>query len=101
MEQVLAETYGVIVYQEQCMKLVMVLAGYQKHHSDSFRKAIAKKKKDLIAIHRGWFIDGRPEVSGKQDAIPGGVKMGFDRTQLEGLYDEMEEFGKYGFKGIG
>lgn len=95
---VLTETYGVIVYQEQCMRMVMALAGYQKHHSDSFRKAIAKKKADLIAQHREWFIDGRKADPKKGiDEIPGGVKMGHPREKLEKLYDQMEEFGKYSF----
>lgn len=42
LEPVLKETYGMLVYQEQCMRTVIVIAGYQKHHSDGFRKAIAK-----------------------------------------------------------
>lgn len=98
MRPILADTYGVIVYQEQCMQMVMALAGYQKHHSDSFRKAIAKKKADLIAQHRTWFIDGREANSAKGiDEIPGGIKMGYSREQLEHLYDQMEEFGRYSF----
>ena len=85
------------------MRTVIIIAGYQKHHSDGFRKAIAKKKADLIKLNREWFINGRPEKydeNGKmiQDAIPGALKLGFDEQKVRKLYDEMEEFGKYSLK---
>jgi len=95
---ILSETYGIITYQEQCMRMVMALAGYQKHHSDSFRKAIAKKKADLIAQHREWFIRGRKADPEKGiDEIPGGIKMGYSKDRLEDLYNQMEAFGSYAF----
>lgn len=98
---ILKDTYGILCYQEQCMRTVIALAGYQKHHSDSFRKAISKKKADLIELHRNYFIYGREEryEDGKliEDAIPGGIKMGHNESDLRKLYDKMEEFGKYAF----
>jgi len=96
LEPIFSETYGVMVYQEQCMKSAIAVAGYEKRHSDSLRKAIGKKKADLIAQHRTWFIDGR-EVSDKYDYIPGGIRTGHDKAQLEFFYDKMEKFGKYSF----
>lgn len=98
---ILESSYGILTYQEQCMKAVVELAGYKKHHSDSFRKAIGKKKEDLIELHMKYFIDGREEIveDGKvvQDAIPGGVKLGRKREHLIQFYNEMREFGKYAF----
>lgn len=102
LEAILKETYGILCYQEQCMRVVVSIGGYQKHHSDSFRKAISKKKADLIAQHREWFINGREEKWEDdklvQDAIPGALKLGFNKAKIEKLYSEMEEFGKYCFE---
>ena len=101
LEPILKETYGMLCYQEQCMRIVVALGGYQKHHSDSFRKAIAKKKENLIAQHREWFINGREEKweDGKmvQDTIPGALALGFNKAKVEKLYSEMEDFGRYCF----
>lgn len=98
LKPILAETYGVITYQEQTMQTVIALAGYQKHHSDGFRKAISKKKEDMVALHRTWFIDGRePDNRKKYDAIPGGIKLGRPRAKLEKVFGEMEDFAKYAF----
>ena len=96
LEPIFKETYGVMVYQEQCMKSAIAVAGYQKHHSDSLRKAISKKKEDLMRQHRTWFIDGR-EKDAKQDMIPGGVNTGHNRDQLMMFFDKMEKFGSYSF----
>ena len=96
LKPVLNSTYGILVYQEQLMQAVIILAGYQKHHSDSFRKAVAKKKPELIAEHKMYFIEGREAGNGK-DMIPGGIFAGYKREELENFYKEMEEFGKYCF----
>ena len=105
LESILSESYGMLTYQEQCMRAVIAIAGYDKSDSDSFRKVIAKKKKELIPLHRKWFIDGRKEIDldeyGKEKnyghSIPGGVKLGHPRAFLEKFFHEMEEFGKYAF----
>jgi DNA polymerase III subunit alpha len=92
-ESILEETYGELVYQEQCMFFVIAIAGYLKSHSDSFRKAIGKKNMDLIMQHREWFIHGREG----DDPIPGGIAMGHPLEKLEQIYDEMQKFGSYAF----
>ncbi|MDF2841803.1 MAG: polymerase alpha subunit [Herbinix sp.] len=105
LREVLGETFGVLCYQEQCMKSVIIVSGYDKSDSDGFRKVISKKKKDLIPLHRKWFIDGRNQVDldeyGKQKdyghVIPGGITKGQAREALERFFDKMEDFGKYAF----
>lgn len=105
LESILGETYGVLTYQEQCMRTVVAVAGYDKSDSDSFRKVIAKKKKELIPLHRKWFIDGREAIDldeyGKPKnyghPIPGGLELGHPKTSLEKFFDDMTEFGKYAF----
>jgi DNA polymerase-3 subunit alpha len=99
LEPIFKETYGVMTYQEQCMKAAVAIAGYQKHHSDSLRKAIAKKKTNMLAQHRTLFIDGR-DSDNPHDYIPGGVRMGYDRNELIEFFDKMEKFGDYCFKGL-
>lgn len=102
---ILKETYGVLTYQEQCMRTVIAVAGYDKSDSDSFRKVIAKKKKELIPLHKKWFIDGRNSVDldeyGKQKnyghPIEGGLALGHDKHSLEKFFDKMEDFGRYAF----
>jgi DNA polymerase-3 subunit alpha len=104
-EEVLKETYGVLCYQEQCMRTVIAVAGYDKSDSDGFRKVISKKKRDMLPLHRQWFIDGRQQVDideyGKQKdyghAIPGGLSKGHSKSDLSNFFDIMEDFGKYCF----
>ena len=79
------------------MKTVIAVAGYDKSDSDSFRKVVGKKKKDQIPLHHKWFIDGRDEDENKGHFIPGGIKMGHQRQDLENLWNKMESFAGYGF----
>lgn len=103
LEPILSPTYGLPVYQEQAMQIVIAVAGYQKSQSDSFRKAIAKKKKAWIDAHREYFIYGKedtPESNsriGLKGAIPGVIKLGKDKRKAEELYDALEAFGRYAF----
>ena len=103
LEPILSPTYGLPVYQEQAMQIVIAVAGYQKSQSDSFRKAIAKKKKEWIDAHREYFIYGKddsPESNkriGLKGAIPGVIKLGKDKKKAEDLYDALEAFGRYAF----
>lgn len=62
LEPILKSTYGVWVYQEQLMRAAIILAGYSRGESDELRKAIAKKKKDLMDKHREKFISGAKDV---------------------------------------
>lgn len=84
LEPILKETYGVILYQEQVMKIAQALSGYTMGEADELRKAIAKKKTQLIKKHRERFIEG-------------GISRGFKREIVERLFSLIEHFGGYGF----
>jgi DNA polymerase-3 subunit alpha len=84
LEPILKETYGVIVYQEQVMKIAGVLANYTMAEADDLRKAMGKKIPEIMADHRQRFVQGA-----KDNRIPG------DRAQK--LFDLIEKFGGYGF----
>ncbi|MDR0855596.1 MAG: DNA polymerase III subunit alpha [Christensenellaceae bacterium] len=81
---ILDVTYGVIVYQEQCMKITQVLAGYTMTEADKFRKVIAKKKKDLMAYQREKFQNG---------CAANGISAGLATL----IFDKMEKFASYAF----
>ena len=84
LEPILKETYGIILYQEQVMQIARVLAGYSMAEADELRKAIGKKKKEIMDQHRERFIKG---------AVENGVK----RELAEYLFELIEKFGGYGF----
>ncbi|MFT6604792.1 MAG: DNA polymerase-3 subunit alpha [Bacteriovoracaceae bacterium] len=84
LEPVLKDTYGVIVYQEQVMKIAQVLAGYSLGQADILRKAMGKKKISLIEEHRAIFLKGADE-------------RGFDQKKADELYQLMANFAEYGF----
>jgi DNA polymerase III subunit alpha len=81
---VLKETYGVIVYQEQVMKIAGDLANYSMAEADGLRKAMGKKIPEIMAQHRERFLKGASENSIPQD-------------RAGQLFDLMEKFGGYGF----
>lgn len=96
LEPILDVTYGCIVYQEQVMKIVQVLAGYTLGRADSVRKMMGKKKlKDLMA-EREVFLYGVEAKDGKA-GVDGAVKRGLDKDVANKLWDEMEKFGSYAF----
>jgi DNA polymerase-3 subunit alpha len=84
LEPVLAETYGIFVYQEQVMLAAQVLAGYSLGSADILRKAMGKKKPEEMAKQRTIFRDG---AAGK----------GIDAEQADEIFDLMEKFAGYGF----
>jgi DNA polymerase-3 subunit alpha len=84
LQNVLQETYGVIVYQEQAMQVARTMAGYTGLEADELRKAIGKKKADIMLRHREKFIAG---------AIANDV----DRASATRVFDLIETFGGYGF----
>ena len=96
LEPVLNVTYGCIVYQEQVMKIVQVLAGYTLGRADSVRKFMGKKKLDDLKKERQVFLYGCP-ADGKKPAVDGCVKRGLDEAVANKLWDEMEKFGSYAF----
>lgn len=96
LESILGVTYGCIVYQEQVMQIFRELAGYSMGRSDLVRRAMAKKKADVMAQEKEYFIHGIVDESGNV-IVPGCVRNGIDEKTAEMIYDEMAEFAKYGF----
>lgn len=92
LEPILAPTYGCIVYQEQVMQIVRDLAGYTLGRSDLLRRAMSKKKGDVMQKERQIFVYG-DEANG----VPGCVKNGIDEKTANKIYDEMIDFAKYAF----
>ncbi len=84
LESILKETYGVIVYQEQVMKIAGELASYSMAEADDLRKAMGKKITEIMAGHRERFIKGATE-----NGIP--------LKKAENIFGLMEKFGGYGF----
>lgn len=96
LEPVLNYTYGVIVYQEQVMKIVQVLAGYTLARADAVRKMMGKKKLKDLQKEREVFVHGCPSILGKP-AVDGCVKNGVSEKVANDLWDKMEKFGSYAF----
>ena len=92
LEPILAPTYGCIVYQEQVMQIVRDLAGYTLGRSDLVRRAMSKKKGDVMQRERQNFVYGNPE-----EGVPGCLANGIDEKTANRIYDEMIDFAKYAF----
>ena len=96
MKEVLGVTYGVMVYQEQVMKLCQVLAGYTMGQADGVRKIMGKKLADLLPKEKERFINGWVDPEGKK-SIDGVLKRGMKLEDAEKLWSQMEKFGSYAF----
>lgn len=81
---ILSSTCGVMLYQEQVMQICRDLAGYTYGRADIVRRAMAKKKPEVMAKEKGVFLDGAE-------------KNGVDRANAEKIFDQMNEFAKYAF----
>ena len=92
LEPILSPTYGCIVYQEQVMQIVRDLAGYSMGRSDLVRRAMSKKKTDVMERERQNFVYGNEE-----EGVPGCVKNGISPETANKIYDEMIDFAKYAF----
>ena len=84
MEKYLKDTYGITVYQEQVMLLSRQLADFTRGESDALRKAMGKKKKDIVDAMKPKFIEG-------------GVKNGHDPKILDKIWSDWEKFASYAF----
>ena len=84
-EPILKESYGIIVYQEQVMMLTRALAGFTRGQSDTVRKAMGKKKLDLLAELEVKFLDGCE------------AEQTLDRATAKDLWEKFKEFAKYAF----
>ena len=84
LQEILEPTYGVIVYQEQVMRIASELAGFTLGEADVLRKAVGKKIAELIKKELGKFVERS-------------VERGVDRAIAEDLAEQIETFGRYGF----
>lgn len=96
LEPILNVTYGCMVYQEQVMQIVRDLAGYSLGRADLVRRAMGKKKLDVMAKEREVFINGQVDENGNI-IVPGCVRNGIDSKSANKIFDEMAEFAKYAF----
>ena len=92
LESILAPTYGCIVYQEQVMQIVMELAGYTLGRSDLVRRAMSKKKGDVMAKERQNFVYGN-----EKEGVEGCIDRGISEEVANKVFDEMIDFAKYAF----
>ena len=84
LEPLLKETYGLPVYQEQVMQIAQVMGGYSLGAADLLRRAMGKKKQDEMAKQRADFVQGA-------------ARNGINKTIANSVFDQMNEFAKYGF----
>ncbi len=96
LEPILHVTYGCMVYQEQVMQIVRQLAGYSLGRADLVRRAMGKKKLDVMAKEREYFINGQTDEN-ENIIIPGCIRNGIDEISANKIFDEMAEFAKYAF----
>ncbi|MEG0285091.1 MAG: DNA polymerase III subunit alpha [Vagococcus sp.] len=84
LNQILGYTYGIIVYQEQIMQIASLMAGFSLGQADILRRAISKKKKDVLDAERHHFVTGA-------------VNEGYTKEVSEEVYQYIERFANYGF----
>ena len=92
LEPILQVTDGCMVYQEQVMQIVRELAGYSWARSDLVRRAMSKKKRDVMAKERQAFIYGTEDGT-----VPGAVKNGVPEEVASQIFDQMTDFAQYAF----
>ncbi|MFB0537339.1 MAG: DNA polymerase III subunit alpha [Anaerolineae bacterium] len=85
LEPILKDTYGIIVFQEQIIRLMTDLAGYSASEADLVRRAVGKKKKSELLKHRSSFVEGAVEHGGLPKAV------------AEQIFSDIEYFARYGF----
>lgn len=84
LEPILKDTYGIIVYQEQIMRIASTMAGFSLGQADILRKGIGKKQEDIIEEMREQFVEGC-------------IEQGHDRTKAKEIFDLIHKFARYGF----
>lgn len=89
-------TYGCLVYQEQVMQVVRELGGYSYGRSDLVRRAMGKKKMDVMEEERQYFIYGKKDDEGKTE-ISGCIANGIPEDIANQIFDDMIDFAKYAF----
>ena len=96
LKPILDVTYGCMVYQEQVMQIVRDLAGYSYGRSDLVRRAMSKKKHDVMAKEKEYFIHGKLAPDGSIE-VEGAVRRGVPEEVAERLFEEMTAFASYAF----
>ncbi len=94
LEHILDVTYGCIVYQEQVMQIVREMGGYSLGRADLVRRAMSKKKTDVMEKERHNFIYGVEEDG---QVVDGAIKRGVDEKTAASIFDEMMDFASYAF----
>ncbi len=84
LEELLKPTYGIMVYQEQIMQTAQIMAGYSLGAADNLRRAMGKKKKEVMEKERAIFVQGAENK-------------GVEKKNAEEVFDVMEKFAQYGF----
>jgi len=84
LKRILEPTYGVLVYQEQIMQIANVMAGFSLQEADILRRAMSKKKKELLKVQEEKFIEGS-------------IKNGYDYQTAKKYYEDILAFAEYGF----
>lgn len=96
LKPILNVTFGVMVYQEQVMQIVRDIAGYSLGRSDLVRRAMSKKKHDVMQQERKNFIYGLNDKDGNV-IVPGAIKNGISEDIANKLFDLMMDFASYAF----
>ena len=96
LKKILDVTYGCIVYQEQVMQIFRTLAGYSLGRADIVRRAMSKKKKDVMEREHQIFIYGLVNDKGEVE-VDGCLRRGVDEKTAASIYGEMESFASYAF----
>ncbi|TFE27834.1 DNA polymerase III subunit alpha [Cohnella luojiensis] len=84
LEPILKDTYGIIVYQEQIMQIASTMAGFTLGQADLLRRAVSKKKREVLDEQRKYFVQGS-------------LKQGYSEEEANGVYDLIVRFADYGF----
>jgi DNA polymerase III subunit alpha len=92
LEPILRNTYGIIVYQEQVMFIVRELAGFSKGQADTIRKAMGKKKKEILDEYEEYFIYGSEKMK-----IKGCIANGIPEDLARKIWLKLKKFGEYAF----
>ncbi|MCR1850232.1 DNA polymerase III subunit alpha [Paeniclostridium sordellii] len=96
LKPIMEVTYGCLVYQEQVMQVVRDLGGYSYGRSDLVRRAMGKKKMDVMEKERQYFIHGKFDDNGELE-IEGCVRNGVPEDIGNKIFDDMIDFAKYAF----
>lgn len=96
LEPILDVTYGCMVYQEQVMEIVRKMGGYSLGRADLVRRAMSKKKEDVMIAERKNFIHGIVDEDGNV-LVDGAIRRGVAENVANAIFDEMMDFAQYAF----